>query len=1085
MKKSILTIVMATLCLFYNAKAQQQQIILNGKITDRKGIPIPGSTIKIKDEKVTALTNTKGEFNIVSTNQTGTLQISYLGYKFIEIPFNPGKTGPFIVTLTEGQSELKEVEILSTGYQTLSREKTTGSFVQLDNKLLNRSTSTNILDRIKDVAEGVYFENRDPEQSTIPRTPNNKSLGITVRGQSTFSASKQPLIILDNFPYEGEIKNINPNDIENITILKDASAASIWGARSANGVIVITTKKGKLNQKMSINLSSNATIIHKPDLFYSRNFLDSKSYIEVEKYLYDKSYFNAQLNDLTSFPTVSPVVELMKRYDQASSEVQRAAIESQLDALKLHDVRNDFSKYVYQKAINQQYALSLRGGTSNMTYSLSVGRDDNRNNLVRNGYQRTSINSLNTYKPLKNLEITAGINYSQNTTSQNNKFAFGYYNLTGTPYSSIFPYAELADETGNAMPLLQARRASYLESTKEKGFLDWNYRPLDEINLGDDQTNITDLLLRFSAKYQLIPQLSLQVNYQNERQLITERNHQRVDTYYARNLINRFSTVNPATGVFTYNFPKGGILDLYNGNWRQNNLRGQLNYEQSFGKHELSALSGIEFLELKNEGFSRTSYGYNDQFGTSTANLNYGTSYPTNPSGSAFIPAPSGIISGNLNRNISYYAIGGYSYDHKYTLNLSARKDGANLFGADANDKFTPLWSAGLGWNLSKEPFYKLNWLSELRIRATYGYQGNTSLNGSAYLTGSYNVDSSTGASYISVITAPNPQLQWESIRNINLAMDFSIKNDILKGTIEFYQKNGKNLIQPSPLAPQTGFTTYQANTASTLTKGIDISLQSQNLSGKFKWSTSILFSAIKDKIVKYDVPRTASSILSPGFAVGKPLNALFSYKWAGLNPVNGNPRGYLKGQISEDYAAIRNNFNPDSLVYNGSRIPTVYGALRNDLSYKGFNLSVNISYRLGYVFRRTSTSLNYTDIINKDQHSDYNLRWQKPGDENMTSIPSLVYPANSNRNTFYRISEATVASGDHIRLQDIRFGYEFPLIKLKSLNISNLNLFTYANNIGIIWRRNKLGIDPSEVSSGSITYPLPFSISFGITANF
>ncbi|PTT02406.1 hypothetical protein DBR11_04810 [Pedobacter sp. HMWF019] len=618
----------------------------------------------------------------------------------------------------------------------------------------------------------------------------------------------------------------------------------------------------------------------------------------------------------------------------------------------------------------------------------------------------------------------------------------------------------------------------------KSGLLDWSYKPLDEINLADNKTKIKDLLLKFGIKYKVISNLNIQLNYQNEQQVISMYDLHNSATYYARDLINKFSSFNPTNNSITYNFPKGGILEQNNYEWQAHNFRVQANYDQTFNKNTITAIAGAEVRQLETTGTNQISYGYNDQFGTYNNTLNYQTSYPTNPSGSDLLPGSSGGITGTLNRYVSYYANAAYDYDQRYSINLSARKDGANLFGAKTNDKITPLWSSGIRWNINKESFYTFNWLPILSLRATYGYNGNTYEYGTAYLTGVYSSSLVTGAPIIENTKAPNPQLRWEKVRNINFALEFSSKKNAISGTIELYKKNGQDLVQPTSLAPQTGFTTYQANTASTETKGIDITLQSQILNRKFKWQTIFTLTSLNDKVVKYDAPRTSSSIYTPGAVSGKSLYALFSYKWAGLNPQNGNPRGYLGGKISEDYMSIINNFNPDSLKYNGSLIPTVFGSFRNELSFDRFNLSINIIYRLGYVFRRTSSSLNYTSIIQNGQNKDFTQRWQKPGDELSTSVPSLVYPSDFYRNSFYQYSEVLIESGNHIRLQDVRLAFEIPSKSLKKLNLSRLNIFGYANNIGIIWRKNKFGIDPNAAGQGGITPP-QFSLSFGINANF
>lgn len=1063
--------------IYIKAKSSNRQVgntgieaqTITGKVTDSLGRAISGASVSVDGAEIQATTGLDGRYQI-RAEQGQSLVFRYIGFATQRLYANGTELN---VTMKQAVETLNEVNVtINTGYQTLPKERATGSFVQIGNKLLSRKISTNILDRIDGVAPGVYFNGTATER--ISTTGFARNTGITIRGQNSFSTTTAyPLIVVDNFPYEGEINNINPNDIENITILKDAAAASIWGARAGNGVIVITTKKGARNQKMKIEVNANVTVINKPDLYYSKDYLNSESYIGVEKYLFDQGYFNSDLTNTTTRLTVSPAVEI---FNKLKTDPTNATLLAQLEALKQQDIRKDYDAYIYQKAVNQQYALGLRGGTDKTTYALSVGYDQNALNLVNNAYKRLTVNSTNTYSPVKNLDLTVALNYSNNKNTENNNFGFRAYNSTGGKYLQPFPYAQLADANGNPQAIPQGLRMSYLDDMESKGYLDWHFRPLNEINNNDISTRVTSLLMRFAAKYQIIPQLNVELQYQNERQNIENRQYNSLQVYSTRSLINTYASINPTTKQLNYVFPLGAVLNLYSYKRDADNLRGQLNYRQNIGEHEITAIAGAEIREITNEGFTRNSYGYNDQFGTSISALDFVTFFPVNPSGTARIPSLSSGYSAFTNRYISYYANAGYSYRSRYTLNLSARKDGANIFGANTNDKITPLWSAGLGWEISREPFYRLEQLPYLRLRASYGYNGNVNPSGTALLTGSYSVDPITGAQFISGVDAANPELRWEKIKNINLSLDIGAANNRITATLEWYYKSGFDLLQPTPLAPQTGFTTYNANAANSRSRGIDLSINSQNLTGIIKWNTSLLLGTLKDKAVKFSPVRTSNSIATTGRAVGYPMFAVFSYKWAGLNPSNGNPRGYLNGKVSEDYTAIFNNFNPDSLVYSGTARPKAFGYLRNDFSYKNISLSVNIGYKFGYVFRRSSTSLNYRDILNQAQHADYDARWQKPGDELTTNVPSIAYPNNTNRNNFYQYAEILVEKADHIRLQDIKLSYSLQGRQLGIKALQQINLYAYANNLGIIWRKNKLGLDPDAT-----LYPNPTSFAFGL----
>jgi TonB-linked SusC/RagA family outer membrane protein len=1083
MKKLIL-IVVGVVCTGVS-QAQSTSHKINGSVFSANGVPLIGASLFFKKNRTSAVSDAKGRFAISLSSFPDTLIISHLGYQRKQIPFQKVPSNALVVTLETANTELQGVTV-STGYQQTPKERATGSFDFIDNKLLNRSVSTDVLSRLKGTANGLLF-NGQP-YTGIVTSPIGSILGINIRGRSTLSSkvNTDPLIVVDNFPYEGDIRNINPNDIESITILKDAAAASIWGARAGNGVIVITTKKGRLNEKMRVRANINVTIGNKPDVFYDRNFLNSSDFIDIEELLFSKGYFDADIANKSNMPLLSPIVQILA--EQRAGKLPESQATAQIDALRKVDVRNDFMKYVYQKSVKQQYSAGISGGSRKMAYQFSVGYDNNRDNLIRNGYNRITINSQNTYKPVRNLEITGAINYSQSTTTQNNQQGYGNIS-SGGKYQSLYPYAKLADQKGNPSPIAKDYSNTYIDSVQNIGFLNWQYSPLNEIKNSDNNTKISDLLLRISGKYSFTDYMGINIQYQHERQQVNSTDYNNLKTYYTRNLINEFSIYDPTTNSFSYQVPMGGILDLGTYNWEVNNLRGQVYFNKTFNPYNsLNAIAGAEIRQLKTTGYDRTSYGYDDQFGTAIENLNYADYLAANPSGYKQIPNPDGNVTGTLNRYISYYANAAYTYKNRYTLSISGRKDGANIFGAKTNEKITPLWSTGLLWTISNEDFYNLKWLPFLKLRATYGFNGNV-YSGSAYPTGGYLTGSLTGQPLIINISAPNPELRWEKVRNVNIGVDFTVWKSILTGSLEFYRKDGRDLIENIPLAPSTGYLTYAGNAAKTQTHGIELNLQSKVINRSFQWNIALILNTLHDKVVQYNAKMNSSTIQNNGSITGitgKPLYALFSYKWGGLDPQNGNPQGYLNGKISEDYSAIINNYDPDSLTYNGSARPTLFGSLINTFSYKGFALSIMLMYKLGYYFRRSSIGLNYTDDISKYMNEDYKKRWQKPGDERSTNVPSIIYPSNSNRGRFYRYSSILVSSADHIRLQDIRLSYNLSCLQSHSTFLAHSELYLYAENLGIIWRANKFGIDPDNYGWwGTHTLPTPFSMAAGLNIKF
>lgn len=1057
---------------------------IHGTITSEGGAPIQGVTVMVKGTDLGTVTDEKGNFILKNVPPSSILVFSHIGFERQEVRIGEHKTFGIQLKLTSLAMGNVTVEY-STGYQKINPERATGSFVQIDNDLYSRRVTTDVLSEIDGIASGVYFNGTGGTLGTNYNLPNvatdpNNKLGITIRGQSTLSAdvSKDPLIVVDNFPYEGDINNLNPEMVESITVLKDASAASIWGARAGNGVIVITTKKGKYSTRMKVDLNENITIGGKPNVFYSKSFLNSSDFINVEDTLFNDGYFSSFLAS-QAFPAVSPVVALLS--EEKNGQISASDAQNQINSYRTYDVRNDYEKYIYQNSLNQQYALTMRGGTNNLTYALSTGYDNVKSNLERNGFNRMVINSYNTYTPIKNLELTGRISYMEMNRQSDNSFGWGTGGLsTGGGYNAnLLPYTQLANSSGQHLPITYNLSNYYVDSLTSLGFLNWQYNPLNELAMANNTTKQTDIILQAGLQYKIFSFLNIELQYQNENQLSTNTINYSPQSYMVRNLVNKFTQYAASPLSFNYPFPQGGILNIGSNTLNSNNVRSQLNFSKLAGKHNITGLAGAEIRETTTSTYNYISYGYESNYGTAITNLDYSTSFAENPVGSSLLPSPGGGLSTTTNRYVSYFTNWADTYAGKYTLSLSGRKDGANIFGVNTNDKISPFWSTGMSWALSKEAFYQVSWLPTLNLRGSYGFNGNV-YNGIAYLTAAYSTNGLTGLQQAQVTNPPNPDLSWEKVKNVNIGMDFGLIRHVITGTIEWYLKEGEDLIEQEPLAPSTGFSAFNGNAASTRTKGADIIINSTNINRKLTWNTTLLFSTLHNKVLKFDVPQTETSIQNASVALtGRPIAGVYSYKWAGLDPTDGDPQGYLAGKVSKDYVDIINNYNPDSLSFNGSSAPTVFGSLRNSFYYQGFSASFNIIYKFGYVFRRPSTSIDYSDIISNPVY-DYVNRWQKTGDEKLSNVPSVVYPNNPYRNTFYQYSSVLVENGSLIRLQDIRLGYDLSKCHFVRGKFEHLELFTYANNIGLIWKKNKYGIDPDFLSS----LPNPRTISFGIKAN-
>jgi TonB-dependent starch-binding outer membrane protein SusC len=1054
-------------CCSLLAVSQSQSV--QGRVTSASDQqPLAGVNVIIKGTTTGTTTDTDGKFSI-SVNPKETLLFSFIGYTAVEVVI--ANQTSLEILMTEDVSTLNEVTVVSTGYQELPKERATGSFVQIDQQLANRRVSTDILSRLEDVTSGLIFNRNIP----------GKTNDISIRGTSTIFANTMPLIVIDNFPYDGDINNINPNDVASVTVLKDAAAASIWGARAGNGVIVITTKKGKLNQPVKVSLNSNVTVFDKPDLFYAPR-MSSSDFIDVEKKLFDNGYYSAFENSYNYAP-LSPVVELL--IAQRDGILSPTQVQDQLSVLRRQDVRNDFQKYFYRKGVNQQYAISLSGGSSVNRYFFSVGWDKNLESLVGNNFNRVTLNAGNTWSALKDkMEISAGIYYSESLKQSNND---GPGAIRVAPTIPLYPYAALKDQNGNNLPVIIDYRASFVQQAETAGLLNWQYIPLNEFNLRSNNTNLVDYRINTKLGYKLFDGLKAEVLYQYWRNVSERRDLHTPGSYYARNLVNEFTQVD-AGGNLVKTIPDGGVLDLFTSASASNNIRTQLLYARKFGDHEVNALAGYEVKELNTTGSSFRYYGYNDDLATIQV-VDYTTFFTpyNNPFGQLRIFNNDGQSS-LTDRFLSYYGNAAYTYRRHYSFSASARKDQSNLFGVKANQRGVPLWSAGLAWTVSDESFYHLNAIPYLKLRSTFGYNGN--INNSvtafttAYMLGS---DGLTGLPSARIINPPNPQLQWERVKVFNTGLDFGLKNHVVSGSLEYYTKAGIDLIGTRPFAPSTGISNFTGNTASTIGHGVDLVLNTVNVNRAIQWNTNFLLTYLAEKVTSYKTKGDASTYLlySTGISgltyplEGKPLYALYSYKWAGLDPTTGDPRSYLNGQPSSDYASIIDKATPENIIYHGPARPPWFGSLRNTITWNNFSFSFNIAYRLGYYYRRNSIYYN-TLLTGAVEHGDYAQRWQKPGDETRTNVPSMPSAIDVNRDNIYLYSSALVEKGDHIRLQDITLNYTFDKKTFGKMPFERAQVYFYANNLGLLWKASKLNMDPDYPTLKPVR-----SVALGIKIDF
>lgn len=1037
-------------------KGQTTQITL---FDAEKNTVLEGVSILNCNEKHLAVTNEKGYASLENVDLASCYIFRRLGYKTDTIGSSMLKEKNWIIHLYPVTKELDEV-LISTGYQKIPKYQTTGAVDLIAHKDYQRQIGTGVLERMDGLAAGLTFDRRKGYMKDLQ-----------IRGYSTMTSTiAKPLIIVDNFPFEGDIEAINPNDIENVSLLKDAAAAAIWGARAGNGVLVITTKKGKMDRPLTVQWNSNIGILEKPDLFYSPR-IGSGEFIDNEIFLFEKGVFNANLSNNTKRPIVTPVVELLNAVK--NGKVNEIDAMAQINQYRSRDLRNDYDRYLYRKGINQQHYITMQMGGAKWNNRLAFGWYKDLNVLKANDQNRLSIRANQQWKPSQHIELQMGLQYSQAIANVNNPGEL----------SSIYPYARLADDNGLPLPVDNSYRYSYIDTVGPGLLMDWRYYPLKEIQQRNNVTLRRNIIMDIGATYSFLEGLSLDLKYQYGRQQGDNTNYQSEDLFYTRDLINRFSVIK--NGTVAYNLPKGGILDYGNDESISHQFRAQLNFNHSWSdKHEIQSLLGAEWRKIDNNSHLGRSYGYNDDLKLASQ-VDYVTLFPNFGNLFSNVSVPFlDLYTSSADRMVSFFFNGGYSYKRRYTLSASARRDASNLFGVNTNNRWKPLWSIGGKWIVNQENFFHVPWMNQLVLRTSYGHSGNVNNAVPAVVTIDYNsfLSALGRLPYANLRNAPNPDLRWEDVAQWNIGLDAAFLKNRISLTIDYYNKKSTDLIANEDADRTTGFSSFTRNSGTLATKGVDLSLRALLIDRNWKWNVDLLGSFNSNRMLVLN--RTRTSLTAGEFfvppAIDYPMNSMFSYRFAGLNPNTGAPQGVLDEELSENYTALisTTKVKLEDLIYHGSVVPRYYTNFRNSWSYKGVEMLVNMSGKFGYVYRRNT--ILYAQMLSTGlaaAHADYKKRWQNPGDELHTNIPSLQYPALASRDNFYRLSDATIEPADHIRIQDISLAYS-PVVKSKYVKAVRIQLFV--NNLNwIVWKKSKNELDPL---SGDNT---PIARSYTLGCNF
>ena len=1097
MEKRLLIVLLCLVGVLSSVFATDRQV-QGVVISSEDNLPLIGASVYIvaEDLKKTGsaqaaigvITDIDGKFSISVPSGITRLFCSYLGYDVQEVKLVPNKDR-YEITLHVSAHMLDAVVV--TGYQTVERRKLTAAVSKLD-------ISDETIGAVKSIDQALAGQ-----VAGLAVTPTSGAPGapakIRIRGTASLHGTQDPLWVLDGIPLEGtdipqqeelsditnmrqsSIAGLNPADIENITILKDAAATAIYGARAANGVIVITTKKGKVGKPV-VNFSSRFT--YTPTLSLDRlNLMNASEKAGLELDMIRNNYSPENKK--------GGVYNILSKYNEVSAFQSGGwdalSVDAQADINRLKGINTNWSDILFRDAFNQEYNLSLSGGTEKVTYYTSLGYYKENGNMEGVSMDRFNVVGKTSYKVNRMLKLGVSLfaNRRKNTDYPTDKFGMSnpvYYSRKANPYF------ELYDKDGNynydydiqnntdtdlKFNIFEERRNTSLESVV------------------NSFSSIFDAELRFNDKLKITSQFGYQLDKASKEEIADW------DSYAMRSLYKKSNY--DQNGETKYFLPQGGVQKKYENSNSQITWKTMGEYRDSFNDiHELEVMVGTELRKTWYETLFSAGYGFDRRTLTTKPVV-----FPDESYASSF---PLHETTYKENAYVSFYSTASYSLLNRYTVGGSIRFDGSDLFGVDKKYRYLPLYSVSALWRLSQEPFMQeAKWIDNLVFRASYGLQGNIDKNTSPFLLGKYRVESilpGISEDMIDINSAPNKKLRWEKTQSVNVGFDFSVLNQAINLGVDYYYRRGTDLIALRMLPLETGFTSMNVNWASMENKGVEVSLSTRNITTKnFSWYTIFNFAYNGNRVLHENIPEQQTT---PG-REGYPVGAIFALKTAGVDKETGNMMFYNpKGEkvtLKELYRLVdewgigiaSSDVTPAEertfYSYIGSSDAPYTGGFINTFTYKNWELSANFSLTMGGYVRTQPTY----DIIQPDYGKNYNRdvlsRWTPQNRD--AAFPAFMTSA-SNPEEYYwydakpiwRDLDIWVKKLNYVRLQNLRLGYRVPESLTKRLGMNSATVSVEGRNLFVFGSGYNNYMDPESMYNPFAT-PVPKSVTFSLNLNF
>ena len=1087
-----------------------------GIVVDQARQPLPGVTVKLNSEAsltVGTATDKNGRFLLTMPIKSGVLEFSFVGFKTQKVNFTE-KTDSLRVVLMENVSELEEVVI--TGYQQIDKRHLTAAVTTLKMDEIDVPGMNRIDQMLEGRIPGLTFMQNSGQVGAAPK--------LRIRGTSSILGNQEPLWVVDGIIQQdpvnidpqqlndldfvnllgNAIAGLNPDDVEQIDVLKDAAATALYGVKAANGVIVITTKKGKVGPpRLSYSLTGSFSTRPR---YTDRgiNLMNSKERVDVSRELMERGVrYAGSYNNFTDWFGYEKAYLDYFKYGTISFE------EFKKRSAYYETMNTDWFDILCRDAFSQTHSLSVSGGSNDTKYYASFSFNDEKGNIKGEKNQRYT----------GSVKVTTQYNKIQMQFGVSGNVQDKFYNPTGL---GIMNYAY---NMTRAVPLYEDNGELY---TYSKSNYPFNIvREMEESEYTVTQKNVSvnaQVQYRFNEALKLVGTASYSFGTSDE------------STWYGENSNYILKLKGASNTMASSECPFGGELQTNSTRNNSYTLRLQLDFSKYLDKskiHFVNASWGGELSSVSYDGTLNVERGYLKDRGMTFAKID-GDSYEKYTAFFKWLATNHPTYTKSLTNSMSTYITLTYSYRDRYILNFNTRADWSNAFGSRSNEKLFPVWSVSGRWNLSNDVVENVDWIDNLALRLSYGLQGNMMNNQPSRLMITKDGYSTSKGGYISKIDKfPNPDLKWEKTQSYNAGIDFSFLQEKIRGGVSVYYKRTTDAFLAKTVCNVNGVDSYVVNSGDVENKGVELSLNftpinraiSANGKRGFVWRFDPQIGQTLNRLLNERINRgnktlqdelSVSQFLNGSIQLaGTPLNTFFSYKYNGLDnegkPTFKDLEVERKEELYAKYAMMeKKELYLAVLEESGRRVPVIQGGLNNYFAYRNFSLSINVTYSLGNKIRLLRLASGDYSAVNpkpmQNLRREFVNRWRNPGDEKITDIPALQLEGTldygwwhdsqyggrinpSNGATIYSMyddSDLRVASGNYLRLQSVNLRYVFPDKWLKRVGMSSAYLSLAGSNIFTWCGKDLKGQSPEQSGTSSVVnISIRPSFSLSLNVNF